>query len=145
MTASGATANRRPIAPSSRSIGVPSCVPLVKLHTAQQDLLIEPRRCEHVGDKTGQQIPQRSHLLGESKDLGPAARVSFLVEPGKHTLVQPRHQRVEFIGERLGSFPRRRDFIRERDAPHLRASFLHDVIELYSVNPATRSTLVTIR
>ena len=133
------------MAPSSRSIGVPSCVPLVK-YTPRSRIC----RSNGVEAKTSltnwvEQIAQRRHLLREGKDLGAAPDVALFFEPREQPGVQPRHQRVELRRERLRR--RRRSSVCSYGnvTPQTCARPSCVRSSKYSVKPATRSHLVTIR
>ena len=126
----GATPNRRPMAPSRRSICVPSCVPLVKYTPRSRICRSKLRRREDVADELRRAVAQRGHLLREGEDRGAAPRVALLFEPREQPRVQPRHQRVELRRERLGASPLTRLLVRERHAPDLRAALLRQIVEV---------------
>ena len=75
-------------------------------------------------------LAQRRHLLRERENLRAAARVAHLFEALEDALVQPGHERVELGRVRLRRLVGQRLVVRERHAPHLRAAFRGEILEV---------------
>ena len=131
-------------APSSRSIGVPSCVPLVK-YTPRSSICWS-KRVEAKTSVTNcvERVAQRRHLLRERED--PARGAARRAPPRRartHAGVQPRHQRVELRRERSAASPLSVCSY-GNVTPQTCARPSCGRSSKYSVKPATRSHLVTI-
>ena len=59
-----------------------------------------------------------------------ASAVAFLLEAFEHPGVQPAHQRVKLRRKRSRGLPVHRLLVRERDAPHLGATLLRQLVEV---------------